>query len=116
MSQDFQRSIREWVSLDNQLKQLNEQVKELRSKRTDLTKSIMTMSAKEGYENATINISDGSLRFGEVRSYASLSLKYVYDCLKACLKDETQIEKVMEYIKENRPIKETKEIKRTINK
>ena len=40
MSSEFQKNIQNWVTLDNQIKTLNQQVKELRSNRNSLTNNI----------------------------------------------------------------------------
>ena len=42
MSSHFQKNIQDWVAIDNQIKNLNQQVKELRSNRTTLTNNIFT--------------------------------------------------------------------------
>jgi uncharacterized coiled-coil DUF342 family protein len=39
----FESQIQQWVSLDNQLKQLNEKVKDLRDKRNNLEENITWM-------------------------------------------------------------------------
>lgn len=116
MTEEFQHSIREWVSLDNQIKTLNEQVKELRNKRQHVTTNIMTISEQHGYDDVTINISDGTLKVTDVRSTGSLTLNYVKTCLLECIHDEDKVEEIMEYIKENRPVKTTRDVKRTFKK
>ena len=45
MSEGFQKNIQNWVSVDNKIKSLQNQVKELRSQRTDLTSSIFRRCA-----------------------------------------------------------------------
>lgn len=116
MTEEFQQSIREWVSLDNQIKTLNEQVKELRTKRQHVTSQIMTISDTHGYDNATINISDGTLKLADVSVTSSLTLNYVKACLLECLDNEDKVEEIMEFIKENRPVKNTRDIKRYVKK
>lgn len=116
MTEEFQQSIREWVSLDNQIKTLNEQVKELRTKRQHVTSQIMTISDTHGYDNATINISDGTLKLADVSVTSSLTLNYVKACLLECLDNEDKVDEIMEFIKENRPVKNTRDIKRYVKK
>ena len=114
MTQEFQQSIREWVSLDNQIKALNEQVKELRNKRQHVSTNIMSISEQHGYDDVTINISDGTLKVTDVRTAGTLTLQYIKSCLMECLNDEDKVEDIMDYIKENRPVKNTRDIKRVI--
>ena len=42
MSTNFQTNIQSWVTLDNQIKNLNIETKDLRSQRNDLTNNIFT--------------------------------------------------------------------------
>ena len=58
----FEGQIQQWVSLDNQLKQLNEKVKDLRDKRNNLEENITTYASENNLSNATVKISDGKLR------------------------------------------------------
>ena len=44
MSEGFQKNIQNWVSVDNKIKALQNQVKELRSQRSDLTTNIFSSS------------------------------------------------------------------------
>lgn len=116
MSEDFQQNIRSWVSIDNQVKELNEQLRDLRTKKKELTSHLMELSEEEGYGDPIINITDGKLKFTEVNVSTPLSLKYVEQCLTDCIKDKSQVDKLMEYIKENRPVRKNREIKRLYNK
>ena len=59
----FEREIQQWVSLDNEIKILNEKAKGLREKRSILEKSITTQAQSNNLSNANIKISDGNLRF-----------------------------------------------------
>ena len=42
MSDGFQNNIQSWVSLDNRIKNLSQQVKDLRSQRSTLTNNIFS--------------------------------------------------------------------------
>ena len=59
----FEENIQKWVLLDNQIKVVNEKAKELRDKRSDLTKSLSTFVENKNMQNTTIEISDGKLKF-----------------------------------------------------
>lgn len=116
MTEEFQHSIREWVSLDNKVKTMNDELKTLRAQRQELTSRIMTISETEGYGDPVINISDGKLKFASVRTIGSLTLGYVKSCLEACIDDNERVNEIMEYIKENRPVKEVRDIRRYVDK
>jgi hypothetical protein len=109
----FERQVQEWVSIDNEIKTLNNKVKELRDRRTTNENEILTYVEKNKLNQATINISDGMLRFVSVKQTAPLTLKYVAECLEKCIKNKEQVEYVMNLIKESREMKYTTDIKRT---
>ena len=50
MSEGFQKNIQNWVSVDNRIKALQNQVKELRSQRSDLTSSIFNYAENNNLE------------------------------------------------------------------
>ena len=112
----FETSIQEWVSLDNQLRTLNDKVKELRSERNDIGDNIITYVETNELNHAVVKISDGRLRFGVTKQTAPLTLRHVEDCLKKCINDEEKVSAIMKYIKETRYVKENTDIKRTYAK
>tara|TARA_B000000441_G_C21376808_1_gene141790 strand:- start:45 stop:272 length:228 start_codon:yes stop_codon:yes gene_type:complete len=75
MSSEFQSNIQNWVAIDNQIKTLNQEAKDLRSERNELTNSIFTYAESNNLENAVIQISDGKLKFQNVKQTAPLTFK-----------------------------------------
>jgi hypothetical protein len=51
--------------------------------------------------------------FYENREYQPISFGYVEDCLEKLLADPKQVEKIMDYLHENREVKVSKDIRRT---
>ena len=108
----FEENIKKWVVLDNQLKTLNEKTKQLRDDKNNLEEGIMTYVETNKLSNATVNISDGKLRFVSSKQTAPLTLKYVEECLSKCIGNESQVTQIMKVIKESREVKYTADIKR----
>ena len=108
----FEQQIQQWVSVDNQLKLLTEKVKELRDQKNELEEDIITYADDNNLTGATIKISDGKLKFANNKVTQSLTLKYLETCLGEIIKNPEQVDKIMEYIKAKREIKNVKEIKR----
>ena len=71
----FEENIKKWVSLDNQLKTINEKVKKLRDEKNSTEDFIMNYVEEKEIKNATINISDGKLRFATTKQTSPLTLK-----------------------------------------
>jgi hypothetical protein len=111
----FENQIQQWVALDNQLKQLNEKVKEIRDKRNNLEQNITNYASENNLSNATIQISDGRLKFANTRIPEPLTFKYLERSLGEVIKNESQIKLIMEHIKQKRNIKIVPEIKRFSN-
>lgn len=111
----FENQIQQWVSIDNQLKQLNEKAKELREKRNSLEQNITNYVSSNNLSNAIIQISDGKLKFANTKVPEPITFKYLEKTLGEIIKNETQVKLIMEHIKQKRNIKIVPEIKRFSN-
>jgi hypothetical protein len=111
----FEENIKKWVALDNQLKTVNERVRQMRDEKNTLEEGIMTYVETNKLGNATVNISDGKLRFVTAKQTAPLTLKHVEECLSKCIPNQEQVGKIMKIIKESREVKYTADIKRYTN-
>ena len=111
----FENQIQQWVSLDNQLKKINEQTKELRDKRNKLYENISDYASEHNISNSTIQISDGKLRFVNTKVPEPLTFKYLEKTLSEVIKNESQIKIIVNHLKEKRSIKVVSELKRYYN-
>ena len=109
----FEESIQNWVTTDNKIRSLNEQLKALREERNNANETIMAYVETNKLANATVKISDGKLRFTSARQTAPLTLKYLNECLTKCIQNEEQVGLIMKYIKESRNVKYMPDIKRS---
>jgi len=109
----FEESIQNWVTTDNKIRSLNEELKELREERNSANDVIMAYVETNKLANATVKISDGKLRFTSARQTAPLTLKYLNECLTKCIQNEEQVGLIMKYIKESRNVKYMPDIKRS---
>lgn len=114
---NFEQQIQKWVSIDNQIKLLNDKMKELRDIKNTISEQINThieTSFPEG-TNTSIKISDGQIKFIKIKETQQLTFKYLETCLGEIIKNEEQVKKIVEYIKNKREIKYVPEIKRVYN-
>lgn len=111
----FENQIQQWVQMDNQLKQLNERTKELREKKNTLEKNITSYVSSNNLSNSTVQIGDGKLKFANTKVPEPLTFKYLEKTLGEIIKNETQVQLIMEHIKQKRTIKIVPEIKRFSN-
>ena len=112
----FEDQIKTWVSIDNEIKLHNEKLKQLRSKRNDITEKVTSYLEENSLEKAKIEITGGSIGFVQNRIVAPLSLRFIEGCLKDVIANEGQVDQIMNYIKEKRDIKYSPDLKRVFDK
>lgn len=109
---NFQENVRSWVTLDNELKILNDRVRIIREERNSLGENISNYVETQDLQNATIEISDGKLKFQNFKVSQPLTYKLVETCLKDVMPEE-EVKKIIKYIKSKREVKMVSDIKRS---
>ena len=112
---DLSNYIQNWVACDNQIKAYSSKVKEIRSKKNELSEMIFDYAEKNNLENAVIEISDGKLKFQNVKQTSPLNFKFLEKCLNECIENEQSVKDIIKYIKSKREIKYYNDIKRSYN-
>lgn len=112
---NFETRIQQWVQIDNQLKQLNDQVKLLREQRTSIETNLTSYAKNNNMTNTTIKINNDKLKFVETKQQEPLTFKYLEKTLGEIIKNESQVQAIMEHIKQKRATKIVSEIKRFSN-
>tara|TARA_B100000900_G_C20565350_1_gene710793 strand:+ start:1271 stop:1615 length:345 start_codon:yes stop_codon:yes gene_type:complete len=112
----FEEQIQNWVAIDNKIKRANNELKTLRLDRNDLSKKITMYVESNNLNSAVVNISDGSLKFQDIKVTSPLTLKFIETCLNECIESEENVKNIMEYIKSKRNVKYVHDIKRYYNK
>jgi len=108
----FEENIKQWILVDNEIKQQSEQLKALREQRGNIQEQILVHVNDNELKQATVKINDGKLRFVDTKYTNPITLKYLHECLSQCIETEEDVEHIMCYIKENRESKQNSEIKR----
>ena len=111
----FEQQIQQWVTIDNQMKIVGDKMKELRDKKNTLSEQINTHIETTQF-NSAVKISDGQLKFVKVKETQPLTFKYLETCLSEIIKNEEQVKKIVDYIKNKREVNYVPEIKRLYNK
>jgi len=111
-SESLEKYIQKWIAVDNQLIILQEKIKTMREWKKRLTDTILPLLIEKKGDNAIIELPDGELKIQEKQEYSTLSFGYIEDCLSELIPEEEQVDFVMEYLREHRETKITKEIKR----
>jgi hypothetical protein len=109
---NFEQTIQQWVLLDNQIKNYNEKLKELRNKREDVEEKLSQHAKNNDLLNSTIQTSDGKLKFVNTKISSPLTFRYLEKTLGEIIKNTEQVNRIMNYIKNNRETKTVSELKR----
>jgi hypothetical protein len=102
--------------LDNKIKLTSEEVRDIRTEKSVINDEILEIVEEKQLGKATVNISDGKLKFVQSKHTAPLTLAYIEKCLSDLITNGKQVEQIMTYIKKNRETKTTMDIKRVYNK
>ena len=116
MSEFFTAKVKNWVSIDNKVKNLTDQIKILRKEKNTLNNEIIEYANRNRLTNAKIQISDGELKFQNINQSAPLTFKFIQECLNDIIEDKNKVNEIITYIKEQRDIKTYVDIKRYYNK
>ena len=115
MSNEFTNMIKEWVTIDNELRELSVKSKSLREKRNNVNNNVIKYIETNNLDNAIIKISDGTLKFNYTNISQPLTFKYINECLNDIINDKNQVEAIINYIKNKRNVKSIMDIKRNYN-
>jgi hypothetical protein len=108
----FVDNIQRWVKLDTQIKSVNEKLKKAREVKTQLLNNIVGYVESNNMEATKIEISDGELRFYEKREYQPITFSYIEESLGKLIVDKKQVDCIMDYLRENREITVSTDIRR----
>ena len=110
---EFQNNIKSWVTIDNNIKCLAEQLKDLKTEKSNISNNILNYVEETDLNSTTIQINDGNLKFTKVKQTSNLTLSYVKECLEKCMSNPDDISAIMNVIKTSRSSKYNNEIKRS---
>lgn len=111
----FENKIQQWVQIDNQLKKLNEQAKQLREQRYTLETNLTNYAKTNNISHTIIKVNNDKLKFTDTKVPEPLTFKYLEKTLGEIIKNESQVKVIMDHIKQKRSVKIVPEIKRFSN-
>jgi len=111
----FENKVQQWVQIDNELKKLNDRVKQLREQRNSLESNLTNYAKTNNMTNSIVQFNQDKLKFVDTKVPEPLTFKYLEKTLGEIIKDETKVQLIMEHIKQKRSVKIVPEIKRFSN-
>jgi hypothetical protein len=112
----FIENVQKWVLIDNQLKIVNEKTKKMREMKNSLSEDICKYMNENNLVNKKIGITNGELRIVEKKDYSPLSYGYIEKKLEEIIPDKSHVEFIIQYLKDNREITVSQEIRSNYNK
>ena len=107
--------VKNWVILDQKIQMINEKTKQIRELKSTVTTEICDYMKRNNI-TSNIGISNGELRMYDKKDYKPLTFTYVEKCLNEIIKDKTHVEYIIKYLKDNREITVSQDIKRVMTK
>jgi hypothetical protein len=110
--EQFITNVQKWSLIESKLKHINESTKKLRDMKTELSKSICQYMEENNLADKKISIQHGELKMVEKKEYTPLSFGFIELCLDNIIDDKSQVEMILSYIREQREISISKELRR----
>lgn len=95
-------NVSQWLKIDNEIKQCNETVKELRAKKNNIEDTIIDYASENKIDNLAIKTNEGLLKLTESKTASPLTFKYIEQCLKEIIDNTEQVDTIMTHLKEKR--------------
>jgi len=107
--------LKDWITIDNKILNLQKQMKEFRMQKKDLTNDLMDVMKTNEIE--CFDIKDGKIMYTKTKTKAPLNKKTLLTALSTYYQNNSQkAEEISNYILDSREEKERESIKRKINK
>lgn len=106
-------NIKQWVIIDNEMRQHQSKLKELRNNKKAITLDLIDVMKNN--EIDCFDINDGQIIYSKTKVKAPLNKKTMQDIISSYFgNNDTQAENLVKFIMENRQEKERETIKRKI--
>ena len=108
---DLEEKLKQWVKIDSIIEEKNNEIKELRQAKSRINTELFTIIENNNLQNSTFRINNNNIRYTTSKQTSPITLKYLEECFSNLFDDESKINDIMTYIKQNRQIKIVNDIK-----
>lgn len=112
----FIENVKQWVTLDNQLKVVNEKTKLMREHKHKLNQEICNYAIQQNIDHKYIEISDGTLKFYKRKEYKPITYTFLEKSLSEIIPNKEQVSFIINHIKDKREIITHDDIRRNFKK
>ena len=111
------KNIKGWIHLDEEIKDLQRQIKEKRNEKKQNTETLVKIMRENEIDCFDLDSNGGKLIYTQQKVKQSLSKKYLLSCLTKYYENDTeQAKKMSEFILNGREEKIKENIKRKVKK
>lgn len=111
ITEEFKQMIADWVEKDDEIIEINEELKNLKGDKKQLENQILDYMKQTGL--GTLDIGDGKLRRSVSKTKGALKHEIIQNSLVKVLKDVQKAHHTTQIILDDRPIIERERLKRT---
>jgi hypothetical protein len=108
-------TVSEWIIIDNKIQALSAELKQLRCDKIVLDSALINYAKSNNLENAIVKVNNNKMKFSVTKTSQPITFKYLERNLSNIIKNEDQLHKTIDYLKENREVKYNYNVKQ-INK
>jgi len=108
---EFVENVKKWVLCDQQLKLIKDKSDNIRDMKHALGSAICTYMDEHNLSKNEIEITNGKLKVYEKKEYTPLTFSYIEQSLAKIIPDKTHVDYIIQYLKENREIKTSSDLK-----
>ena len=107
----FSENINKWMLADKQLQMYNEKIKSLRQTKAQMSRNIIEYMENKNIANNKIKFKTGELCLHTKKDYSPLTFTYVESCLTKVIDNPSDVQYIMQLLKNNRSVKESQDVK-----
>jgi len=112
----FTELIKKWIQLDNQIQQMNNQVKVLRDQRDSIQEKVIPYMRKNQLDKTAIRFNNDKVYIGNENNYTNLSYKFLEEKLLDLFKDQKKVDQICQHLKNSRSKQSSLVLKHSIVK
>lgn len=115
-NQDLKNNLLQLLQINNTINEYKNELDGLKKKKDNLEKNLIIYMENNDMTNKNIIVNDQKIKYNTTKNYETFSKKYLLNKISIFLKDENVANELVNYLYNNREIKESKSIKITQSK
>lgn len=98
-------TVTKWIKIDDKIQEMTAELKQLRNDKIILENALTSYAKDNNMENSTVKVNNKKIKFNVTKTAEPITLKYLEKNLCSIIKNEDQLHKTIEYLKNNREVK-----------